>query len=197
MTKLDFKGLNCPQPVMETKKYLDENPEAATLNVLVDNKAASENVSRFLSTRGFETTVSGQDREFQVAATRSGECVECETLNLQPLEKSTLILITHNTMGTGNLDLGGKLMVNFIKTLPEIKDSLWRLVFVNEGVKLTVDGSETLPILKEIEAGGVSILVCGTCLDYFDLLEQKQVGETTNMLDIITSLQVAGKVINL
>jgi len=41
----------------------------------------------------------------------------------------------------------------------------------------------------------VSILVCGTCLDFYGLLDQKKVGETTNMLDIVTSLQVAGKVV--
>lgn len=197
MNQLDFKGLNCPQPVMETKKFLDEHPEANPVSILVDNKAASENVSRFLTSRGFTTAVNEKGADFEVLGNQTGECAECEVLDLQALEKSTLVMVTHNTMGTGNLELGGKLMVNFIKTLPEIRDSLWRLVFVNEGVKLTVSGAEALPVLKDLEKQGVSILVCGTCLDYFDLLEQKQVGETTNMLDILTSLQVAGKVINL
>lgn len=197
MNRLDFKGLNCPQPVMETKKYLDENPGVSPVHILVDNKAASENVSRFLTSRGFESSVTGRDREYEVTGTQSGECAECETLNLQPLEKSTLVMFTHNTIGTGDKVLGGKLMASFIKTLPEIKDSLWRLVFVNEGVKLTIDGAESVETLKDLEKQGISILVCGTCLDYFDLLEQKQVGETTNMLDIMTSLQVAGKVINI
>ncbi|MBU1169030.1 MAG: sulfurtransferase-like selenium metabolism protein YedF [Proteobacteria bacterium] len=196
MNRLDFKGLNCPQPVMETKKYLDEHKAMEGLHVLVDNKAASENVSRFLSSRGFTTEVTGQDREYTINATLSGECNECEVLDLQPLEKSTLILFSHNTMGTGNKELGGKLMLSFIKTLGEIKDSLWRLVFVNEGVMLTVQGAETLSALQDLEKKGVSLLVCGTCLDYFNLLEKKQVGQTTNMLDIMTSLQVAGKVIN-
>lgn len=197
MNRLDFKGMNCPQPVMETKKFLDEHPNVSPIHILVDNKAASENVSRFLGSRGYEASVTGQDREYQVTGARTGECAECEVLNLQPLEKSTLVMFTHNTIGTGDKVLGGKLMASFIKTLPEIKDSLWRLVFVNEGVKLTIAGADSLQTLKELEAKGVSILVCGTCLDYFKLLEQKQVGETTNMLDIMTSLQVAGKVINL
>ena len=74
---------------------------------------------------------------------------------------------------------------------------LWRLVLVNNGVKLGVEGSEVLPELKQLQDSGLQILVCGTCLTHFDLLELKQVGETTNMLDIVTAMQLADKVINI
>jgi selenium metabolism protein YedF len=90
-----------------------------------------------------------------------------------------------------------KLMVNFLRTLKEMGSELWRLVFVNNGVKLTIDGSEVLDNLKEYEEEGLKILVCGTCLNHFKLLEKKQVGETTNMLDIITAMQLADKVISI
>jgi selenium metabolism protein YedF len=100
-------------------------------------------------------------------------------------------------MGFGDDVLGRKLMVNYLRTLKEMGDELWRLVFVNNGVKLTIDGSEVLEDLKNYETDGLKILVCGTCLDHFKLLEQKQVGETTNMLDIVTAMQLADKVINI
>jgi len=87
-------------------------------------------------------------------------------------------------------------MISFIKTLGEMGEDLWRLVFVNNGVKLTITGSSVLETLQEYERQGISILVCGTCLSHFDLLKAKQVGDTTNMLDIITSLQLAQKVIH-
>jgi intracellular sulfur oxidation DsrE/DsrF family protein len=74
---------------------------------------------------------------------------------------------------------------------------LWRLVFVNNGVMLTIDGADTLADLQELADDGLHILVCGTCLTHFNLLEKKQVGETTNMLDIVTAMQLADKVINL
>jgi hypothetical protein len=51
--------------------------------------------------------------------------------------------------------------------------------------------------LRGYEAGGLQILVCGTCLTHFDLLDRKQVGVTTNMLDIVTAMQLADKVINI
>jgi selenium metabolism protein YedF len=88
-------------------------------------------------------------------------------------------------------------MVSFLRTLKEMGPELWRLVFVNNGVKLTIDGSEVLEELKAYERDGLKILVCGTCLTHFNLLERKQVGETTNMLDIVTAVQLADKVINL
>jgi selenium metabolism protein YedF len=100
-------------------------------------------------------------------------------------------------VGSGDDVLGAKLMVNFIKTLKEMGNDLWRLVFVNSGVKLTIDGAGTVEDLEELEAAGITILVCGTCLDYFNLLERKQVGQTTNMLDIVTAMQLADKVINI
>ena len=93
--------------------------------------------------------------------------------------------------------MGLKLMINFLRTLKEMGDELWRLVFLNNGVKLTIDGSEVLDDLKGYEKDGLKILVCGTCLNHFNFLERKQVGETTNMLDIITAIQLADKVISI
>jgi len=86
-------------------------------------------------------------------------------------------------------------MANFLSTLPEMGSSLWTLVLVNAGVKLAVAGSPVLESLTRLTAAGVQVLVCGTCLQHFGLLEHKAVGETTNMLDIVTHLQVADKVI--
>jgi len=100
-------------------------------------------------------------------------------------------------IGFGDDALGLALMVNFLRTLKEMGDELWRLVFLNNGVKLTIDGSEVLRDLQQYEEDGLKIMVCGTCLNHFNLLERKQVGETTNMLDIVTAMQLADKVISI
>ena len=111
--------------------------------------------------------------------------------------KKILVMIATDRVGYGDDELGLKLMTSFIKTLKEMGPDLWRLVFVNNGVKLTVKGSEVLEPLKELELNGNKILVCGTCLNHFNLLDQKLVGETTNMLDIVTAMQLADKVISI
>jgi selenium metabolism protein YedF len=197
METLDCKGLTCPQPVIETKNFLLAHPQLETLTVKVDNLAAAQNVERFLGTQGFKASIQGSDPEFQIQAQKQAQD-NCWVVMEKMLEKpsKTLILISGNTMGRGDDHLGTLLMLNFLRTLKEMGEDLWRLIFVNSGVKLTIEGADALPILQELQAEGISVLVCGTCLNHFSLLEKKQVGETTNMLDIVTSLQVADKVIS-
>lgn len=197
MNKLICTGLACPQPVLLTRKYLDENPTACSVTVVVDNRVAAENVVRFLENSGFTAGITKIENQFEIEGSRLKEADgQCSLFD--PSEsKKTLIMITNDVIGNGDRELGEKLMQNFLKTLPEMGDSLWRLVFLNEGVKLSVKDSPTLPALTQLETIGVSILVCGTCLDYYSLLDKKGIGITTNMLDIVTSLQAADKIINI
>ena len=109
----------------------------------------------------------------------------------------TLVLLATDSLGKGDEELGRKIVINFIRTVKEMGDDLWRLVLLNSGVKLAVEGSEVLPQLQELAGAGLGILVCGPCLKTFNLFEKRQVGELTSMLDIITSMQMADKVISL
>lgn len=111
--------------------------------------------------------------------------------------KKTLVLLATDHLGKGNDELGGKIVIHFVKTLKEMGEDLWRLVLLNGGVKLAVEGSEALPQLQELAGEGLGILVCGPCLKTFNLFEKRQVGELTSMLDIVTSMQMADKVISL
>lgn len=198
--ELDCRGQACPAPVMQVRDLLTaEKP--ATMAVIVDNEAAKENVSRFLAHQGFQVTVEEINGDFKVIG--AGDEGACEIMSEKELSvaakdnKKILVMITTDRLGHGDDTLGAGLMLNFVKTLKEMGPDLWRLVFVNAGVKLTVKGAEAVPVLQELVDTGVSILVCGTCLNHFDLLDKKEVGETTNMLDIVTSLQVADQVINI
>ncbi len=198
---VDCRGLPCPQPVLKSKEVIDsKNP--VSLQVQVDNDAALENVSRFLSTKGYELakkpekdgdiwTISAQktadtspsSQEEPKAASQPGEPVR------------TLVFVSTSRLGSGDDDLGSKLMQNFIKTLPEMGSSLWMLVFVNSGVKLAVKDSPVLETLQRLEENQIRVLVCGTCLEFFGLTQDKKAGQTTNMLDIISAMTLADKVI--
>lgn len=195
--ELDCRGLACPAPVLQTKELIEqEHPNS--LIVLVDNEAARQNVSRFLSTQHFEVSVEEKEGQFRITGTHAGTSqVKEPEVSTDAAEKKIMVMVATDRMGVGDDELGRKLLFNFLKTLKEMGPQLWRLVFVNNGVKLTIDGAETLSILQELSAEGVTILVCGTCLDHFKLLEKKQVGETTNMLDIVTAMQLADSVVNL
>ena len=195
---LDCRGMACPQPVIKTREALEQKP--ASVTVLVDNAPASENVRRLLEKSGYGP-VAVEQREASLwavnASATCAACAEAEAVIEAAGERSsrTLIFLSTETLGHGSDELGAKLMANFLLTLPEMGDNLWRVVMVNGGVKLASQPGRALDALKKLEEKGVSLLVCGTCLEYFGLLEQKQVGETTNMLDIVTSLDLADKVI--
>jgi selenium metabolism protein YedF len=197
METLNCRGLDCPQPVLRTKDFIEANPQALAFTVVVDNAAAVQNVVRFVESQGFSASLVQKDDDFEVEAERSEETIS-ESATQEPATSSekTLVLITKNTMGSGDDVLGAGLMLNFLNTLNEMGEALWRLVFLNSGVKLTIEGAKTLLAIQQLEAQGVSVLVCGTCLTHFDLLDQKRVGETTNMLDIVTSLHIADKIIS-
>jgi len=191
--------MDCPAPVLKTKKNIEKD-HPQILEVLVDNEAAKQNVTRFLESQGYQATAAQADSDFLVRGIKNessdtGEIFLDEKASSE--KKKIMIMIATDTFGRGSNELGRKLMCNFIKTLKEMGDELWRLVFVNNGVKLTTDSAETLPDLKALEDQGLHILVCGTCLTYFDLLDKKAVGETTNMLDIVTAMQLADKVVNI
>jgi selenium metabolism protein YedF len=195
--ELDCRGQACPQPVLKTKEIVDQG-DIQQLTVLVDNEAARENVSRFLERSGYQVEVAGQGSDLAVTGIRQQEGPDksaADTWEEAELRK-ILVLVGTDRMGTGDDELGRKLIVNFINTLKEMGRELWCLVLLNAGVKLAVAGSEVLASLKELEQSGVMVLVCGTCLNHFQLLEQKQVGETTNMLDIVTHMQLADQVIS-
>jgi len=199
MTKeIDCRGLACPAPVLQTKEALErEHPNV--IKVVVDNEASKENVSRFMKTQNLEVTLRQEGSDFHVIG-KIGEGTPAEApVDKKPEteQKKIMVMVANDCMGHGDDELGEKLMLSFLKTLKEMGDELWRLVFVNNGVKLTIKGSDVLPVIQEHEKAGIHILVCGTCLTHFDLLTQKQVGETTNMLDIVTAMQLADKVINI
>jgi selenium metabolism protein YedF len=197
---LDCKGLPCPQPVLLCKKAIDADAPD-TMEINVDNQAARENVARYLGTRGYKVIVEERPEGLFLLTATSGNGTEAPVMPVQtpatPADKGqkTTVFITSDCMGRGDDELGGKLMLNFLATLPELGDELWRVILVNSAVKLAVEGSEHLTKLKDIENADVTVLVCGTCLDHFGLLDQKRVGQTTNMLDVVTSLQLADKVI--
>ena len=134
----------------------------------------------------FYKTIEGRQK---MAETKQGEQQDQSRIK-------TLVILTTDSAGKGNDDLGRNIVTNFIKTMKEMGDDLWRLVLLNGGVKLAVEGAEVLPQLQALAHEGLDILVCEGCLKTFGLLEKKRVGEVTNMLDIVTSMQVAEKVIS-
>jgi len=199
---LDCQNLQCPDPVIRTKRLLEaQDPEK--LIVIVDNEPALENVSRFLTSQGYSVSSTREPGKWLIAALKKGAGAAASQpekaavpLARDP-ETKTLLMIISPIFGSGDDELGKLLMKKFLATLPEIGNSLWRIVLLNGGVTLALTDSHVITELQELEAAGVDILVCGACLEHFGHFSKKAVGEITNMLDVVTGMQLADKVIRI
>lgn len=224
---LDCRGLACPEPVLKCRELIQTQQPEIFL-VLVDNRPAVENITRFAQNSGYFvqdvetreenvfalTVLMAQEGEFSVkkdvpSFEKAAFFKDTEIFNKKPMflkdgenyadylayhqKVKTVLFLSTDKLGHGDDELGAKLMENFLATLPEMH--LWHVIMVNGGVKLATTEGKNLESLKKLAAQGVKISVCGTCLNHFGLLEEKKIGETTNMLDIVTALDLADKVI--
>lgn len=197
MNVIDCRGMTCPQPVLETKKALEEGFQQEML-IIVDNAAARENVSRFA--RNARCKVEAEEKEGccyltitrpageagQTPAETAGSRCDCEASDI-------VYFITTNTLGQGSPDLGEVLMKSLMVTLAEQKPPR-ALCLLNTGVFLALEDSPVIGQLKKL-SGRIEILVCGTCLDYYKVKEKMAVGVVSNMYEINNHLTGPGKVI--
>lgn len=112
--------------------------------------------------------------------------------------KSIVYLVTSNGMGsTVENPLKHKLISTFLTLAIEQKPLPAAICFYTDGVKLACEGSPVLEQLKKLQDLGVRLILCQTCLHYFDLENQVKVGIVGGMGDIITCMTQADQVITL
>jgi intracellular sulfur oxidation DsrE/DsrF family protein len=112
-------------------------------------------------------------------------------------DSETVLLITRNGMGDAEEALQQKLITTYFKLLDENNTLPAVICFFANGVRLVVQGSPVIEPLKSLEAKGVRLVLCSTCLNYYNLIDQVQVGIVGGMADILEAQRRAGKVIAL
>lgn len=202
MITVNAMGDNCPIPVIKTKKAMQEVTGPEVIEVLVDNEIAVQNVTKMAgSTGGAVSSEKLGEKEYKVTirleeaagtAVTSGESsTECA----DDKKDDTVIVIASDRMGEGNDDLGKVLVKGFIFAVTQLDTLPKAMLFYNGGATLTAEGSDSIEDLKSLEAQGVEIMTCGTCLDYYQLKEKLKVGTITNMYSIVETMADAGKII--
>ena len=186
---IDARGLNCPEPVILTKKALDSQDVSEVL-AIVDNRAALENISRLIKTMNLGSMVEEQDGLFYINITK-GEAVPQK----ERLKAGATVVVGSNVLGQGDDLLGSVLMKSFMYTLTQMEGELETLIFLNGGVLLTTAGSEVLEHIKNLAKNGVEVLSCGTCLDFYGLTDKLEVGSIGNMYTIAEEMFRARKLI--
>ena len=169
-------GDACPIPVTKTIHALSGMTEAGTVEVHVDNETAVQNLNRLATGKGLKFSAEKREEKLFVV-----------TL--------TVVAIGTNCLGNGDDTLGATLMKGFLYALSQQERLPRTILFYNGGAKITTEGSVSIEDLKNMEAQGVEIRTCGTCLNYYGLTDKLAVGSVTNMYDIVETMTSAGKVI--
>ena len=183
MKIVDARKKPCPQPVIMTKKEADEGAEEIT--VIVDNETAKLNVTKLASQLRYSVTAENKEDGIYILLIKGAESKEQSEIVSKTQNKNIGYLITSDKLGKGSDDLGRILMKSFLFTLSETKPYPDFLIFLNSGVKLTTEGSESIEDLIKLKEGRVEIVSCGTCLDFFEIKSKLQVGSVSNMYDIV------------
>ena len=198
---IDCRGLACPLPVVNAKKAAEDLTAGDVLVVQVDNEIAVQNLTRFAEHKGFGVSAEKKnDNEYAVTMSIAGvvaeeakeEEVACV---MDSRRKGMLVVLSGNVMGTGDAKLGTSLMKAFVFALTKQDQLPDTIVCYNTGAYLTCEGADTLEDLKLLESEGVTILTCGTCLDFYGLKEKLAVGGVTNMYDIVERMENAAQII--
>ena len=203
MIKVNSIGDACPIPVVKTLNAIKELKGADVIETLVDNETAVQNLIRMADKKGCKVSAEKiSDKEFKVtievgeaalAAPIDTENVTCELPKSG--KKNTVVVISSKAMGHGGDELGAALMKGFIFALSQQETLPNTILFYNGGANIPVEGSVSLEDLKNMEAQGVEILTCGTCLNFYGLTEKLAVGEVTNMYTIVEKMTGADLII--
>lgn len=198
---VDARGLACPLPVVNTKNEIAKMKKGETVEVLVDNEIAVQNLKKFAKVRNHEVQDEKiADNDYKVLIRVGSEpdtadveeeitCDDCTDLS------NNLVVLSSDKMGEGAEELGLSLMKAFVFALTKQDRYPKTIICYNGGARLTCEGADTLEDLKYLESQGVEILTCGTCLNFYGLTEKLAVGGVTNMYDIVEKMSAAGKII--
>lgn len=197
--RIDAMGEPCPQPVVKTTRALQDMREGDVLEVHVDNETAVENLLRLANNRNIPA------RSKKVAERHYLVAMQCTVPHEKEEETETapaagrgdlVVAVTGRTMGTGSDELGEMLLKGFFFALTQLEPLPKVILLYNGGAFMSAEGSPVLDDLKQLEARGVDILTCGTCLEFFALKDKLAVGSVTNMYSIVTTLAEAMTVIS-
>jgi selenium metabolism protein YedF len=195
--EIDARGKACPEPVVLTKKALEAHDEVM---VTVSDRAAEENVRRLAEGMGCSVSIvrTGDETSLHISRKSSPGVEGTQACTgFYAATGPVVVVIASDCMGRGDDELGRVLMKSFLHTLTEAAQKPDVMIFFNTGVKLTVHGSEMLADLEALSAAGVRIIVCGTCLGFFEMKDKLGAGMISNMYDITETMLGAGKLVQI
>jgi len=192
---IDARGLACPQPVILTRTGMKDHSE---IEIIVDNETALENVKRLTESSGWDFEYSSSGDNFRINI-RSKDIVSenlagsKQTANSE--KNDTIVVFSSDKMGSGDDDLGSILIKACINTITSLDTIPSKIIFYNSGVKLAAEESGVNDDLEFLHSKGTDILICGTCLNFYNISDKVKIGTISNMFDILTAMNNAANII--
>jgi len=199
MQTVDAKGLLCPKPLILTRKALKNCLPGETLKIECDNKTAFQNILTYLNDQSLSPVGTETDGIFCITVVlekvEAKEVAEPGNIDSGVCSSTYVVVVSSDKMGEGDPQLGTILMKGFLNALNEQPVLPTYVVFYNSGVRLVAHDSGVIGSLQELLANGVEILVCGTCIDFYDLKSKLAVGTISNMFTITETMAKTGHVV--
>ena len=189
--QLDCRNLNCPEPLLRTKKALGELKIAENLEILVNDVAPRENIKRFLAKNGFEAQISqaGADTLIKTVKTDElkDESIDDIYCNVTAPKRGKVIFLNEEQCGSG--PIGKSLLAKFLGAALSLDEKPVKVICVNNAVRITTNrGHECFEAIKKLNEAGAEILSCGSCLEGYKLVDKLAIGEISNAYEIMDVL---------
>jgi len=197
--EIDCRKQTCPMPVVNTKKAMEQF-DAEKFIVIVDSIVSRDNVRRFVNSQGHTVEIEDKgDKIFHMHITPNPDAIRkgLAQSSTGAVKSGVVVLITTDKLGSGDERLGSILMKAFLNTMHDSEPKPEKVILINDGVRLSIEGSDVLDSLAALTEDGVEIVSCGTCLTYYDILDKLKRGIVGNMYDIVNSLLEASKIIKI
>ncbi|WP_177387044.1 sulfurtransferase-like selenium metabolism protein YedF [uncultured Campylobacter sp.] len=189
--QLDCRNLNCPEPLLRTKKALDELKIGESLEILVNDVAPRENIKRFLAKNGFEAQISqaGADTLIKTVKTDElkDESIDDIYCDVTVPKRGKVIFLNEEQCGSG--PIGKSLLAKFLGAALSLDEKPVKVICVNNAVHITTNrGHECFEAIKKLNEAGAEILSCGSCLESYKLVDKLAIGEISNAYEIMDVL---------
>ncbi|MGH9551906.1 MAG: sulfurtransferase-like selenium metabolism protein YedF [Terriglobales bacterium] len=201
---VDLRGLVCPEPVLRTKKLLDD---AAVLKVeaLVNDEVNVNNLERLARSLklqfhaqenegGYRVVLEREHSDTGVAA-KPAPAAEVASTTGTDSKVGTVVFISRDKLGDGDPEFSMNLLNVFLQTLLQSGHRPRAILLANTGVKLMDPDSPAIKVLNDLRDSGTDVFACGLCVEYYGLKEKIPTAQITNMFAICEYLMAADKVI--
>ena len=189
--QLDCRNLNCPEPLLRTKKALGELKIAESLEILVNDVAPRENIKRFLAKNGFEAQISQVGADTLIKTVKTDELkdenIDDIYCDVTVPKRGKVIFLNEEQCGSG--PIGKSLLAKFLGAALNLDEKPVKVICVNNAVRITTNrGHECFEAIKKLNEAGAEILSCGSCLEGYKLVDKLAIGEISNAYEIMDVL---------